>query len=133
MPLPDTSGVELGTDYPPVKAGWYEMIFEDYEEKQSKAGNDYTKITLKSTASERLAWCNMNHKEDSLWFVKQFKVALGMPDGEGNLKPYKGTHLYVYLQNREYDGKNYAEAKKFKPINDDSPPAQPADDSDLPF
>jgi len=134
MSLPDTSNVKSG-DFPPIIADWYEMVFIDFKTKQDKNGNDYTEIELNFADSERPAWVNLSHNKDFLWMAKQFKEALGMPDKEGDLTPYKGTLLRVFVKNRQYEGSNYPDPKKFKPLenNNPTPPTAPEEDSDLPF
>lgn len=138
--LPDTTDVKSSGDFPPIIADWYEMIFKDFESKTDKNNNPFTKIELGFADSERLAWTNLTYNEDFLWVIKQFKEAIGMPDKESDLMPYKGSRLMVFVKNRVYEGDNYADPRKFKPMDGVTPKAEPPtdgapppDDDDLPF
>jgi len=133
MGLPNTTDVKSG-DFPKTIPDWYEMIFKDFEEKPDKNNNPYTRLELKFTDSEHLAWTNLSHHEDFLWKVKQFKEAIGMDDKDTDLAGHKGAHLMVFCKNKVYEGDNYPEPTKFKPMVDTSPaPTTPATDEDLSF
>ena len=134
--LPDTTNAKTG-DYSAIKPDWYDVVFEDFQEKFDKNKNEYTELALR-TDTDRPIWCNLSHQEDFLWKVKQFKVAIGMGDTETDLTPYKGTRLSAFIRNREVEKngekQNYPDVRKFRPFGDSQPQttAKP-DDDDLPF
>jgi hypothetical protein len=136
MGLPNTSNVKSG-DFPKIKADWYGMRFVDFETKTDKNGDNYTEIELNFADSDRPAWANLSHNEDFLWKAKQFKEAIGMADSESDLTPYKGALLMVFVKNREFEGSNYPDPRKFKPMPGAEPTPTPEpptqDDADLPF
>jgi hypothetical protein len=136
MGLPDTSNVKSG-DFPAIIADWYEMVFVNFDTKVDRNRDSYTEIELNFADSDRPAWANLSHKEDFLWKVKQFKEAIGMPDTESDLTLYKGARLMVFVKNRVFEGSNYPDPKKFKPMPDAEPTPTPEpptqDDADLPF
>lgn len=131
MSLPNTDGVKTN-EFPPIKSDWYELIFEDFEEKTSKARNAYTKLTFKFANTNRQAWDNLSHGESSLWKVKQFKTAIGMKDNEGDLAPYKNTRLKGFCRDEEYEGKHYPRPQEYKSLDDLTNAPLPTDD-DNPF
>lgn len=134
MSLPNTTGIELN-EFPPIEAGWRELVLEKAEDKRSKAGDDYTKLTLKIEDHSGKAWGNLSHLEQALWKVKQFKQAVGMSDSETDLTAYIGSRLEGWCQNREYKGKNYTEVTEYRALGGESKPTPPSkdNDSDLPF
>jgi len=130
----DTSDVPE-TDFKPIKAGWYELILESYEDKESKKGDSYTKLTFNIEGEPGKAWGNLSDVDQALWKQKQFKTAIGMDDSSTNLEPYVGSRLEGWCKNREYEGKNYTEVTEYRPLGDSkssSQTAKPKDD-DLPF
>lgn len=130
--LPDTTDVKP-SEFPPIEAKWYEMSFKDFEEKVDKNGNTYTQIELAFAESDRPAWTNLSHQEDFLWQAQSFKKAIGMADKDKDLTPFKDSRLMVFVKNRAYDGSNYPEPKKFKPMAGTSSSAPPDDGEPLPF
>jgi hypothetical protein len=114
MGLPNTTGVEVGKDYPPIKSDWYPLIFSDDKEATNKDGHPYTKITFDFEDGNRKAWCNLSHGEKSLWMVKKFKLAIGMGDAESDLSQYRGTRVIAFVQDDEYQGKHYPKVTDFK-------------------
>jgi len=119
MGLPNTEGVEVGKDYPPVKADWYQLVFKNSEEKSSANGS-YTKLEFDFVDDNRKAWGNLSHLDSALWKVKQFKLAIGMGDKENNLTQYYGTRLTAYVQDHEYQGKHYPEVVEYKALDSES-------------
>ena len=136
MGLPDTTGTEGRKEFPAIKAGWYEMILLEQSGGHINVNQDeYTKLTFQMAEGNQRAWTNLTHNEMFMWQIKQLKDALKMSDSEPNLDPYIGTHLMVYLRNKEKDGKNQAEVREFKPM-DGVPKTEiekANDDDDFPF
>ena len=146
MSFPKTTGVKPN-DFPPFKADWYNVSFENYEKKTDKNGDDYTEISLSLETTGATVRANLSHREDFLWKIQQFKIALGMADEETNPRPYLGTRLRAFIRNRVVKNKdtgedmNFPDVRKFKPFDSSAPKAQsqtqpdvpPPSDNDLPF
>lgn len=132
MGLPNTTGIELN-EFPPIKADWYELVLESSEEKTSKTGNKYTKLTFKIEGQLGKAWGNISHVEDALWKVKQFKQAIDMPDNETDLTAYIGSRLEGWCQNREYNDKNYTEVTEYRLLGGKPSLSSDKKDDALPF
>jgi len=134
MGIPRTEGVEVN-DFPAIKAAWYDAVLLGGEDDVDKNGDSYTKLHFGLEGSNRQAWCNLSHRADFLWKVKQFKMAIVMADSEEDLTQHFGTRLRIYCQNKEYQGKNYAEVTQFKSFDSVvvEEPTPAVDKDDLPF
>ena len=120
----DLSTVEdTGGSFEPIPEGTYELMAEDWEQKISKAGNKYLKVTYRvqgENYANRVVWENFTisgaNPKVGISRLNQWVIATGGKDPELTRDVMDNLMLQNFMakigiEKREYNGTEYVDNK----------------------
>jgi len=114
---------DTGGSFEPIPEGTYELMAEDWEQKISKAGNKYLKVTYRvqgENYANRVVWENFTisgaNPTVGISRLKQWMVSTGSDATELNQDAVNNLMMETFMakigiEKREYNGTEYVDNK----------------------